>query len=71
MITRTRIGILVLTAALAISLEYGARQLIPAMPGFVSTANAWVNRQMSPVDVTHVAQQGLWGGCDAALMTTC
>jgi hypothetical protein len=71
MITWKRLGILVLTAALAISLEYSGRQLIPAMTGFISTAQAYVNRQMSPVDVTHVAQTGLWGGCDAALMTTC
>jgi hypothetical protein len=71
MITRRRIGILVLTVSLAISLEYVGQHLIPSVPGFISTAKAYVNRQISPVDVTHVAQQGLWGGCDAAMMTTC
>jgi hypothetical protein len=55
-----RIGLLVLAIVIgALCLELGG------------TASAYVNRSLSPVNVGGVAQTGLWGGCDAALMTTC
>ena len=41
--------------------------------GLGSTAHAWVDRSVSPFETQSVAQRnvGLWGGCDAAMMTVC
>jgi hypothetical protein len=72
MTNRRRIGTLVVGAILGIaSAELGAWLSLDAVSGYVSSAQAYTDRNMSPVTITHAAQTGLWGGCDAALMTTC
>jgi hypothetical protein len=66
------IGIFVLTAMIiAFCLNLGERLSIPAMSGFVSTAEAYTNRTISQVNVAGVAQTSMWGGCNASMMTTC
>jgi len=71
MTVRRRIQMLALAAMLGAASVTVGRPLISGLSGFVSKAHAYVYRQMAPVRVTQVAQTGLWGGCDAALMTTC
>ena len=71
MTMRRRIGMLALAAMLGAASVTLGRPLISALSGFVSTAQAYVDRPMAPIRVNQVAQTGLWGGCNAALMTTC
>ncbi len=53
-----RIGVLLLAATIGIfCLQLGERLSIPAVSGFVSTAEARVGRPMTPVSVAGVARR--------------
>jgi hypothetical protein len=64
---RKRIGIMVLTAAIGAScLGLAERYSIPVVSSFVTAAQAYVDRAVSPVRVQNTAQSN-WSGCIPAV----
>jgi hypothetical protein len=64
---RKHIGIMVLTAAIGAScLGLAEWYSIPVVSGFVTAAQAYVDRTVSPVRVQNTAQSN-WGGCIPAV----
>jgi hypothetical protein len=60
---RKRIGIVVLTAAIGAScLGFAEWYSIPVVSGFVTAAQAYVDRTVSPVRVQNTARSD-WSGC--------
>ncbi len=60
---RKRIGIFVLTAAIAAScLGLAGQYSIPVVSNFITAAQAYVNRTVSPVRVQNTARAD-WSGC--------
>jgi hypothetical protein len=64
---RKRIGIVILTTVIAAScLGLAERYSIPVLSGFITAAQAYVDRTVSPVRVQNTARSD-WGGCIPAL----